>query len=75
MARFVPPDVENEFFGFFAFSGKLTAFIGPFFLGLLTELSGSQRVGVSVVVLLFVIGLGLLHFVDESEGGRARAQG
>ncbi len=50
MARFVPPDVENEFFGFFAFSGKLTAFIGPFLLGLLTDLSGSQRVGVSVVV-------------------------
>ena len=75
MARFVPQDVENEFFGFFAFSGKLTAFIGPFFLGLLTELSGSQRVGVSVVIALFVLGLVALCFVDERDGTRLRAHG
>ena len=30
MGRFVPPDKENEFFGFFAFSGKLTAFYRSF---------------------------------------------
>ncbi|HVS23970.1 MAG TPA: MFS transporter [Gammaproteobacteria bacterium] len=74
MARFVPHDVENEFFGFFAFSGKLTAFIGPFFLGVLTEWSGSQRVGVGVVVVLFVVGLVALHSVDEREGRLVRAQ-
>jgi UMF1 family MFS transporter len=68
MGRFVPPESENEFFGFFAFSGKLTAFIGPFFLGLFTELAGSQRVGVSVVLVMFVLGLGLLLWVDEAEG-------
>ena len=72
MARFVPPALENEFFGFFAFSGKLTAFIGPFLLGALTDWSGSQRVGVSVVLVLFVIGLGLLFWVDEAEGAKAR---
>jgi UMF1 family MFS transporter len=75
MARFVPRDVENEFFGFFAFSGKLTAFIGPFFLGLLTELSGSQRVGVGVVIALFIGGLVALGFVDEREGSKLRDQG
>jgi UMF1 family MFS transporter len=75
MARFVPPDVENEFFGFFAFSGKLTAFIGPFLLGVLTEISGSQRVGVGVVVVLFAVGLGLLTLVDEREGSRVQPHG
>jgi UMF1 family MFS transporter len=75
MARFVPPEAENEFFGFFAFSGKLTAFIGPLFLGLLTEWSGSQRVGVSVVLVLFALGLALLALVDEREGSRARHGG
>jgi UMF1 family MFS transporter len=73
MARFVPHDLENEFFGFFAFSGKLTAFLGPFLLGLLTQISGSQRVGVSVVLVLFVLGLVLLMRVDEREGCAARA--
>jgi UMF1 family MFS transporter len=65
MSRFVPAGMQNEFFGFFAFSGKLTAFLGPALLGLLTQLSGSQRVGVSVVIALFVVGLVLLLRVDE----------
>jgi UMF1 family MFS transporter len=73
MARFIPHDMENEFFGFFAFSGKLTAFIGPFLLGLLTVWSGSQRVGVSVVIVLFIVGMALLFTVDESEGSRVRS--
>jgi UMF1 family MFS transporter len=73
MGRFVPHQLENEFFGFFAFSGKLTAFIGPLLLGVLTQASGSQRVGVSVVVVLLLVGLGLLLAVDERAGCAARA--
>lgn len=68
MGRFVPPDKENEFFGFFAFSGKLTAFLGPFLLGVLTQASGSMRVGIAVVLVLFVLGMALLTRVDEKEG-------
>ena len=45
---------------------------GPFMLGLLTELSGSQRVGVSIVILLFLLGLAALGLVDEREGMRQR---
>ena len=75
MGRFVPKQLENEFFGFFAFSGKLTAFIGPFLLGVLTEVSGSQRVGVSIVVVLFVLGLLLLLPLDERAGSLAGQRG
>ncbi len=73
MARFVPHELENEFFGFFALSGKLTAFLGPWLLGVLTDVSGSLIVGISVVLVLFVIGLALLSRVDEREGSAARA--
>ena len=68
MARFVPHNAKNEFFGFFALSGKLTAFIGPLLLGILAQWSGSQRVGISVVLILFAIGGVLLAIVDEDEG-------
>lgn len=68
MGRFVPPDKENEFFGFFAFSGKLTAFLGPFALGVLTQMFDSMRVGISVVLVLFVLGMILMARVDEGEG-------
>ena len=68
MGRFVPEDKENEFYGFFAFSGKMTAPLGPLLLGLLTQWTGSQRWGVSVVLVLFAAGLMLLIPLDEREG-------
>ena len=68
MARFTPRSRENEFYGFFAFSGKMTAFIGPLCLGILTELFDSQRAGVSIVVVLFIVGFFLLKSVDEKDG-------
>ena len=68
MGRLVPADKENEFFGFFAFSGKATAFLGPFLLGVITQLSGSQRVGLGVVLVFFLVGAWILHGVDEEEG-------
>ena len=68
MARFIPEQKQGEFFGFFAFSGKFTAFVGPFLLGVLTGLFNSQRVGISVVVFMFVIGGIILSTIDEEEG-------
>lgn len=68
MGRFVPPAKENEFYGFFAFSGKATAFMGPLLLGQFTTLFDSQRAGVATVLIFFAIGAVLLLFVNEKEG-------
>ncbi len=70
MGRFVPKDKVNEFFGFFAFSGKFTAFLGPLSLGIVTDIFKSQRAGISVVLLFFILGSLLLLKVDEKEGIR-----
>ena len=70
MSQFTPENKQNEFFGFFAFSGKATAFVGPFLLGLLTSIFGSQRFGVAVVALLVFLGAFVLHGLDEDEGAR-----
>lgn len=67
MARFVPEKHQSEFFGFFAFSGKATAFLGPLLLGRLSGAYG-QRVGVSVVVAFFVVGAVLMLRVSEPKG-------
>jgi UMF1 family MFS transporter len=74
LGRFVPPEKENEFFGFFAFSGKLTAFVGPFLLGVLTTAFGTQRAGMAACLALFALGLLLLSGVDEAEGIAAAAR-
>ncbi|MEM7290542.1 MAG: MFS transporter, partial [Pseudomonadota bacterium] len=75
MGRFIPEDKENEFYGFFAFSGKATSFIGPILLGQITLLFDSQRAGVSVVILLFIIGMIILQGVDEKRGIAAAGRG
>lgn len=68
MARFVPERQSTEFFGFFAFSGKITAFAGPLVLGLVTEAMDSQRAGVATVVPFLVVGAVLLLTVNEERG-------
>lgn len=70
-SRFVPDNQENEFFGFYAFSGKFTAFLGPFLIGIIATATDSQRWGFSVVIPLFVIGGLILLSVNEKEGMRA----
>ena len=74
MGRFVPAKHESEFFGFFAFSGKATAFAGPLLLGALTK-AYSHRVGLASVILFFVVGGLLLMSVDEKKGMDAAKEG
>ncbi|WP_306120318.1 MULTISPECIES: MFS transporter [unclassified Roseitalea] len=54
------PERMGEAFGLYALSGRATAFLAPFGIWLFTELSGSQRIGITPVIGLFVIGLVLL---------------
>ena len=67
MGRLTPPDKINEFYGFFAFSGKLTSFLGPMLLGIFTKYFSSQRYGVAVVFIFFFIGFLLMRNVNEPD--------
>lgn len=67
MGRLVPRGKVNEFFGFFALSGKLTSFLGPLFFGLMTKFFHSQRAGISIILFFFILGLFFLHYVDEEQ--------
>jgi UMF1 family MFS transporter len=75
MGRFVPEKHQAEFFGFFAFSGKATAFMGPLLLGWATNAFHTQRAGVATVLLFFVVGGILLARVDEAAGIAAAKAG
>jgi UMF1 family MFS transporter len=60
LARICPPAQTTEFYGFFSFSGKVTAFAAPLAIGLATTLTGSQRLGISVSLVFLIAGLLLL---------------
>lgn len=67
MAHVSPPDMQNQMFGLMALSGKVTAFMGPLLVGWLTFIADSQRVGMSIIVVLFVIGFVLLYRIPDAE--------
>lgn len=60
LAHAAPAELRNQFFGLFALSGKVTAFLGPLLVGRITLAAQSQRAGMASVVALFVLGLALL---------------
>jgi UMF1 family MFS transporter len=60
LARISPPDKITEFFGFFSFSGKITAFAAPLAIGAMTAASGSQRLGIAMSLVFLLAGLLLM---------------
>ena len=67
MAHMAPAELRAEMFGLYAFSGKATAFLGPAALAFTTDLFGSQRAGMTTIVVFFVVGGLLLLSVHEPE--------
>ena len=60
MAKITPKEKLNEFFGFFALTGKATSFIGPLLFGIISSLY-SQQMALWVVVVLFFLGFILFN--------------
>lgn len=66
MAHLVPKEKAIELFGFYAFAGRISIFIGPWILGFMTFTFNSQRAGMASILVFFVIGAAVLLFVRES---------
>jgi UMF1 family MFS transporter len=64
MVRHTDPRAPTESFGLYGLSGRATAFLAPALIGAVTALSESARIGVSPVIVLFLIGLVLLRWVQ-----------
>ena len=73
----VAPDRVTEAFGLYALSGRATAFLGPLAISFVTAwVAGgafglspqdAQRIGITPILLLFVIGLVLLPWVRSRQ--------
>lgn len=67
-ARLVPPEKAGEFFGFFNLMGKFAAVVGPVLTGVVALLTGSPRLAIASLVVLFALGGALLRRVPDVEG-------
>ena len=59
-ARLIPPEKSGEYFGFFNMLGKFSSILGPVLAGTAALVTGSQRVGILSILVLFISGLWLL---------------
>jgi MFS transporter, UMF1 family len=67
LIRLAPKERIAQYFGLFALTGKVTSFVGPLLIGVITAVTESQKAGMAVLVLFFVAGLLLLSRVKNGE--------
>jgi UMF1 family MFS transporter len=72
LARIAPAEKMTEFFGLYSLSGTSTTFLATLFVGWLTAISHSQRIGLLGETAFLLTGLVLMIFVREE---RAKAAG
>jgi MFS transporter, UMF1 family len=65
LVQLAPKDRIAQYFGLFALTGKVTSFVGPLLIGIVTAVTESQKAGMATLVLFFVAGLALLARVRE----------
>ena len=65
LIRLAPKDRIAQYFGLFALTGKVTSFVGPLLIGIVTAVTASQKAGMAVLVVFFVAGLALLARVRD----------
>jgi UMF1 family MFS transporter len=69
MSKLTPPEKKTEFFGFLFF-GKSSAVIGPQVFGLVSFLSGDQRLAIISIAFFFIVGLLILTKVKDPKVDR-----
>jgi len=69
-SRLIPRERSGEYFGFYNMLGKFAAVLGPVLVGVSAALTGSPRVGIASLVLLFAAGAALLWRVPEPQPAR-----
>ncbi len=70
-ARIIPADRAGEFFGFYNMLGKFATVLGPGLVGVAGALTGSPRLAILAILLLFIAGALLLSLVQERDSVRS----
>ena len=71
--RLVPEGKSGEFFGFYNLMGKAAAVLGPLLAGFVAYTTGSSRLSIVSISILFIVGAFFLSRVRISAAGRAQA--
>ncbi len=71
----IPAAASAEFFGFYTIFSKFSAIWGPLAFAVIRQATGSARLSIVSLIVLFIVGLVLLYFVDENKAREAKLAG
>ena len=66
-AKLVPKEKSAEYFGFYSIFGKFAAVLGPFLVGIVTQITGKTNNGIISLIILFIIGGAVMIKVPDVE--------
>ena len=72
LVRLAPSEQQTQFFGLFALSGKVTSFMGPFMVGVVTAATMNQKAGMAVLIVFFAAGAAVLTLVPNAGSAASR---
>ncbi len=71
----IPAEASAEFYGFYTVFSKFAAMWGPWGFAIVKQMTGSSRLAIVSLIVLFLAGLFLLFFVDEKQARQAKQAG
>lgn len=66
-AKIIPENASGEYFGLFDICGKGASFLGTMLIGIVTQITGKQNLGVAAISVMFVIGYILFNKVAKMD--------
>lgn len=67
-AKIIPENASGEYFGLFDICGKGASFLGTMLIGVVTQITGKQNLGVAALSIMFVIGYLIFNKVSKMDG-------
>jgi len=71
MTELTPFEIKTELFGFYSLFEKTSTLIGPLTFGLISWLTGSQKLAIFSLTGFFLLGLWMLKYVKEESPNKA----
>ena len=73
LVRIAPAGRLTQFFGLYALSARVTSFVAPFLVALITDATQNQKAGMAGLLLFFAGGAMLLRLVEAGGAFRHRS--
>ena len=61
VTKIIPAEKSGEYFGILDICGKGASFLGTTLIGVISQMTGSVNKGISVLIIIFIIGIVLFR--------------